>query len=167
MITNAPITQRYTPPALKPDSDGWVRLDETQFQTRPRPVPHRRIALADVLSAKPASFTSDRGFPKIEVLGSPALVLVRVALPGVQEGDLRIRLEESDLVIDGELRPPGGEVGCSVLRSDWSYGPFHRRIPLDISIDPAAMRTELRDGLLRIEIDRLTEDRALQARPVS
>jgi HSP20 family protein len=123
--------------------------------------------MVEVFSAKPASFAGDRGFPKVEVLGSPALILVRVALPGVQEGDLRIRLEEGDLVIDGELRPPGGEVGCRVLQSDWSYGPFHRRIQLDVQIDPVAMRTELRDGLLRIEIDRLTEDRSLRARPVS
>ncbi|HUP25303.1 MAG TPA: Hsp20/alpha crystallin family protein [Thermoanaerobaculia bacterium] len=165
MVTNAPITQTHALPALKPDNDGWLRLDETQTQTRPRP--RRHVAIAEVLSAKPASFAGDRGFPKVEVLGSPALVLVRVALPGVQEGDLRIRLDESDLVIDGELRPPGGEAGCSVLLSDWSYGPFHRRIQLDVPIDPTAMRTELRDGLLRIEIDLLIEDRALQSRPVS
>lgn len=165
MFTNAPISQTHTLPTLKPDSDGWLRLDESQTPTRPRP--RRRVALAEVLPAKPASFAGDRGFPKVQVLGSPALVLVRVALPGVQEGDLRIRLEESDLVIDGELRPPGGEVGCRVLHSDWSYGPFHRRIQLDVQIDPAAMRTELRDGLLRIEIDRLTEHSTLEARPVS
>jgi HSP20 family protein len=98
-------------------------------------------------------FTWDRGFPKLELLRSATHLLVRVALPGVAEEDLRIRLEESDLVIEGEMRPAGGEVGCHSVISEWSYGPFHRRVQLGVVVDPAAMRSELREGLLRIEID--------------
>ena len=54
-------------------------------------------------SSSSASYSQPRGFPKVELLRSPTVVLLRAALPGVRDGDFEIRVEESDLVIEGEL----------------------------------------------------------------
>ena len=149
---------------LRRDDDGWLRPLEVA-QPRPRPRTRERSSAQDAVSPRPAAVYRERGFPRIELLRSPSVLLVRVALPGVGERDLRVRLEQSDLVIEGEVRPAGGEAGCRSLLSEWSYGPFHRRVQLGVAVDPAAMRTELREGLLRIEIDLTRKPRPEHATP--
>ena len=142
-------------PDLRRGGDGWIRplgslprprkLDPAAAPPEPPPVKPAAVG-------KPAAFVSERGFPKVELLRSPRVLLLRAALPGVRAEDLRVRLDEGDLVIEGELRPVGDEAGCRPLISEWCYGPFHRRIQLGGSIEPSTMTTELRDGLLRVEI---------------
>jgi HSP20 family protein len=145
---SSPLSTRAATHSLRRGVDGWIRPLEQQ-PARPR----LRLPSLEATAPRPASFSQERGFPRVEVLRSDSVLLVRAALPGVREEDLRIRIEETDLVIEGELRPVGDEVGCRMLVSEWTYGPFHRRVQLATRVDPAAMRTELRDGLLRIEIE--------------
>jgi HSP20 family protein len=137
---------------LQRGGDGWIRALDAARGSRRRPV-----ADASPIAIRPAAFSTDRGFPKIELLQSPSMLLVRAAVPGVRSEDLIVRIEDSDLVIEGELRPIGDEAGCRTLVGEWSYGPFHRRVQLGSPVDPARMRSELRDGLLRVEIDLRTD----------
>lgn len=142
---------------LRRGGDGWIRLTEEPLRPRTR---ESKPTAPETAPVRPASFASDRGFPKVELLRSRHALLVRAALPGVREENLRVRLEESDLVIEGELRPLGDEVGSRALISEWTYGPFHRRIQLGLSLAPTAMRSELREGLLRVEIELASQTRA-------
>jgi len=89
--------------------------------------------------------------PNVEVCEQDDQVRVCIDVPGVEESNLQVEIEEGALIIRGERQDerasdPGRR------RSEFHYGSFTRRIPLPDGIDADAARAILRNGVLEIRI---------------
>ncbi|HYC48462.1 MAG TPA: Hsp20 family protein [Burkholderiales bacterium] len=89
--------------------------------------------------------------PDVEVCEQDDQVRVCIDVPGVDESQLQVEIDERTLVIRGERHDerasdPGHR------RSELHYGSFSRRIPLPDGVDADAARAILRNGVLEIRI---------------
>ena len=89
--------------------------------------------------------------PNVEVCEHGDQVRVCVDVPGVDESNLQVEVDEGCLTVRGErqderARDPGHR------RSEMHYGTFTRRIPLPEGADAEGARALLRNGVLEVRI---------------
>ena len=89
--------------------------------------------------------------PDVEVCEQDDQVRVCIDVPGVDEAQLQVEIDERTLVIRGE-RYDERASDSGRRRSELHYGSFSRRIPLPDGIDVDAARAVLRNGVLEIRI---------------
>lgn len=89
--------------------------------------------------------------PKVEVCEQDNQVRVCLDVPGVDESQLEVHIDEGGLTVRGERRDErANEQGQR--RSEFHYGRFTRRVPLPDGIDKDGARATLRKGVLEILI---------------
>ena len=108
--------------------------------------------------------------PPIEVFESDGKYHVVAELAGLSPSDVRLEVENDELVIQGErqLERDRNEGGVHV--SERQFGYFYRRIPLPEGADPEQARATFRDGVLEIVMPapkQKTEKRQIQIEPDS
>jgi HSP20 family protein len=81
----------------------------------------------------------------------PPTLTVELAVPGVDPGTLDIGLEGGALVIRGERRRTGAERRM-YHHAEIPWGPFERRLQLNVPVDAAAARASCDRGLLVIAL---------------
>ena len=92
-----------------------------------------------------------RGFrPQVDVYltDEPAELNVVVELPGVDPETVQIYADERTLLVAGERCRP--RVAGRYQQMEIEYGPFQRRVPLGVRVDPSTARAEYEHGLLTI-----------------
>ncbi len=96
--------------------------------------------------------TAGLGFlPKTDLYDAGATFVVRVDLPGVQEGDLNITVEGRTLTIRGQ-READGPRDESYLYCERPVGRFARTIELPESVDADYVKATLKQGVLEITL---------------
>ena len=94
--------------------------------------------------------------PQVDVCERPTEVVILMEMPGVERSDVRISWKENVLIIVGQKRQPP-EPAARYICVERNYGPFRREIAITIPIDHKNARAELRDGLMKIHLPKLTE----------
>lgn len=97
--------------------------------------------------------------PLINLWAGENSIVVTVELPGVEQDDLNIAVQEDVLTLSGKRQPPklaGGENGNKVAwhRRERAYGEFVRAVQLPFAVDPDKVEARLRQGVLEIELRR-------------
>ena len=96
--------------------------------------------------------TAGVGFvPETDLYDAGAIFVVRVDLPGVQEGDLNITAEGSTLTIRGQ-READGPRDERYLYCERPVGRVARTIELPESIDADYVKATLKQGVLEITL---------------
>ena len=90
--------------------------------------------------------------PQIEVFQREDRIVVRADLPGMKKEDVTLRIEEGELVIEGERREELREEQGEYFHSERSYGRFHRAIPLPRGAELEKAEASFRDGVLEVTI---------------
>lgn len=92
--------------------------------------------------------------PPLDALEEERLLLVELALPGVEKGDVSVERTEELLVVSGIRRGERAANGRTYLHAEIPRGPFHRvvRLPYATAGEP---RVTLEDGVLRIQLSRV------------
>ena len=88
--------------------------------------------------------------PEADLEEGPREVIVRVALPGVEKSEVRVEVSEDAVTVSGRRRegaPDGG-------RRELPSGEFRRRVRLPVEVKPATAKAALRNGLLRVAVER-------------
>ena len=93
------------------------------------------------------------GWPPIEVEERDGQMVVRAELPGIDMQDVKVRLEGSDLVIEGERREDRKREHEGYYESEWNYGHFSRRIPIPQGVTPDQIHATCDNGVLDLRID--------------
>jgi len=89
--------------------------------------------------------------PSVEVCEQDDQVRVCIDVPGVDESNLQVQIEQGTLTVRGERHDErAGEPGNR--RSEMHYGSFVRRVSLPEGVDPDAAQAVLRNGVLEIRI---------------
>jgi HSP20 family protein len=95
--------------------------------------------------------TDGRFVPAVETGWNDESLNLRVVLPGVREGDVKVQMQGRKLVIEGERKEPenfaanGGSLRLV-------YGKFHRVVDLPEGVDAERVQCRLHDGVLDIRV---------------
>ncbi|MDM0003061.1 Hsp20/alpha crystallin family protein [Variovorax sp. J22P240] len=97
-----------------------------------------------------------RGFPALNVGGTPQTLEIYAFAPGLDPDALEVTLDRGILTIAGKREPlqPGDEADVAVHINERFEGPFRRVIALSEDADPEALTATYRDGVLRITVQR-------------
>ena len=90
--------------------------------------------------------------PAIEVTERNGNLVVSADLPGINENDVRVEIEDNMLVIEGERKSEEEKDEGGIHRSERSYGRFYRTIPLAEGVNPEQAQAEFKNGVLRVTI---------------
>lgn len=96
------------------------------------------------------------GFPALNVGGTPQAIEVYAFAPGIDPATLEVHLERGLLTIAGERKSvlPEADSKAAVHINERFEGAFRRVLTLPDDADPDAVSARLRDGVLRITIQR-------------
>ena len=102
----------------------------------------------------------------------PTRIVLVADLPGVEEKDVDIQVENNVLVIRGERRfaqPPADEKGESYHRYERVQGAFARSFTLPPTVDSERVTAELRAGVLEVTLPKKPEaqPRAIKVKATS
>lgn len=90
--------------------------------------------------------------PTFEVSETDKAVEVRAELPGMDEKDIEVTLDENILTVRGEKKQERTENKKNYYLSECSYGEFHRAVPLPADIDRDRVKAAFKKGVLRITL---------------
>ena len=93
------------------------------------------------------------GWPQLDVVDAGAEVKVTAELPGLDQKDIEITLEDGVLVIKGEKKTESEGPG---YRERWQ-GQFRRSVQLGPDIDPDKIAATFQNGVLALTIAKKPE----------
>ena len=91
--------------------------------------------------------------PHVEVCERNGKLLIEADLPGMKRDDIHVRVEDDEVIIQGERRQGQTSNQGGYYRSERSYGSFYRTIPLPEGTNAESANATFKDGVLEIELD--------------
>ncbi|HLX28547.1 MAG TPA: Hsp20/alpha crystallin family protein [Casimicrobiaceae bacterium] len=91
--------------------------------------------------------------PHIEVSERDGKLLIQADLPGMKRDDINVRVEDDEVIIQGERRQEQTSNQRGYYRSERSYGSFYRTIPLPEGTSADSANATFKDGVLEIRLD--------------
>lgn len=116
---------------------------------------HRQIdRLFDNFWPAETAFPAAIDFPKLDVHGDDKQIVVTAELPGIDEKDVEVSLNDNVLTIRGEKKTEREEKDekKNWYLSERSYGSFQRSIPLAVEIDQAKVAAKFTKGVLTVTL---------------
>lgn len=98
--------------------------------------------------------------PRVDVSETEKEVKVSVELPGLEEKDVTVELDDEAVTIRGERKEEKEEKGRSWYTKEQTYGSFCRVVPLPTSVDGEKARAKFKNGVLTITIPKLEEEQS-------
>jgi len=95
--------------------------------------------------------------PSVELTENTASAKVTAELPGMDEKDVEVSLEQDLLTIKGEKKAESEREEEGVKISERSYGSFQRVITLPFAPDPDKVEARFEKGVLTITLPRPPE----------
>jgi HSP20 family protein len=105
----------------------------------------------------PSIFGQDGGnalewSPAVDISETDKEYLVKAELPGLRREDVRVRLEDNLLTVEGERKHEDEQKDERSHRIERSYGSFCRRFTLPEDADAEHIRAESKDGILTVHV---------------
>jgi HSP20 family protein len=95
--------------------------------------------------------------PTLDVTEDKDAVTVKAELPGVEQKDITVSLQEGVLTIKGEKRAEKEEKDKRYHRVERSYGAFYRSIRMPAAVDAGKVAATFRDGVVTITLPKAPE----------
>ena len=90
--------------------------------------------------------------PAVDVEETDKEYLIKADLPAIQREDVKVRVEEGVLTIEGERKQEKEEKGRKFHRVERSYGKFVRRLTLPTDVDQQKVAADFKEGVLRVHL---------------
>ena len=90
--------------------------------------------------------------PELDVIERAGSFVVEGSLPGFEEKDVDVKVEDGVLAIRGERRAEREENDEGWYSSERSYSSFERRFPLPEDVDTNACNVRFVDGILEVTL---------------
>lgn len=88
--------------------------------------------------------------PRVDVSETDKEVKVSAELPGMDEKDIAVEMDDASITIRGERKEEKEEKGKNWYAREQSYGSFHRIVPLPAKVDGAKASAKFKKGVLTI-----------------
>ncbi|MFZ5764890.1 MAG: Hsp20/alpha crystallin family protein [Thermodesulfobacteriota bacterium] len=98
--------------------------------------------------------------PQVDIRATEKEYTVSAEIPGVDEKDISIEVNNSTLTIRGEKRQDKEEKETNYYRIERSYGAFQRILSLPGDGDTDAIRAHFKNGVLTITIPRKAQEKS-------
>lgn len=102
--------------------------------------------------------------PRVNVGETAAAVVVTAELPGMDEKDVTVELQNGRLTLSGEKHEEHEEKKKDYTRLERSYGSFTRTIDLPAEIDEAKAAASFKKGVLTVTLPKTAAARAARKR---
>ncbi len=90
--------------------------------------------------------------PTMDVFEKNGELHVKVDLPGVKKENVKVEIDDGDLVIFGERKEESEVEEKYFYRAERQHGEFFRRMALNFEVDPKKVDAKFADGVLEVAI---------------
>ncbi len=108
----------------------------------------------DFFSLRPTELFDSEWVPSIDVDEDEKNVYVRAEIPGIEEKDIDVTLEENILTISGEKKEEHEEKNKKQWLRESRFGSFQRSVALPEGIKADSAKAKFKKGVLNIEIEK-------------
>jgi len=100
--------------------------------------------------------------PPVDIYEDEHSVTLKLEVPGIDEKDIDVRIENNTLSVHGERKIEKEEKEENFLRIERQYGSFTRSFTLPSSVDPGQVSADYEKGLLKIRLAKKAEAKPKQ-----
>ena len=100
--------------------------------------------------------------PAVDIFETENELVVKADLPGVQEKDIDVRVENNTLTIRGDRKFNNEVHEDNYLRVERAYGTFTRSFSLPNTVNTEAIHAEYRNGVLSVRMPKREETKPKQ-----
>lgn len=93
--------------------------------------------------------------PRIEIMEGPKEYEIRAEAPGMVMDDIKVVVKKNDLLITGTRESEIKRSNDTSTSSEFHYGNFERLIHLDKKVDPKSVKTEYKDGIISVHLEKM------------
>ena len=102
--------------------------------------------------------------PKIDVSETENEIQIKAEMPGIDQNDVEVLLEDDRLIIRGEKKEEREDKDRNYHVRERVQGAFSRTLPLPFAPDPNQVKAEFKDGVMTITIPKPQEVKQKQHR---
>jgi HSP20 family protein len=100
----------------------------------------------------------------VDIHETPDRIVVRADLPGLEQSQIEVRVDDNTLTLRGDRRPPADVKQEEFHRSERPHGAFMRSFSLPQGVDQAAIKASYKSGVLEVTLPKRQEARASSIR---
>jgi HSP20 family protein len=95
--------------------------------------------------------------PAVDIYEDNKKVVLKLEVPGMEEKDLDVRVENNTLTVKGERKFAGDEKEENFHRIERRYGSFFRAFTLPSTVDTENVAASYNAGVLKLELSKKPE----------
>src|ERR1700756_5367078 len=95
--------------------------------------------------------------PAVDIYEDPKKVVLKREVPGIEEKDLDVRVENNTLTVKGERKFEKEEKEENFHRIERRYGSFYRAFTLPSTVDTEHVNANYNAGILKLELSKKPE----------
>ena len=95
--------------------------------------------------------------PAVDIYEDAQKVVLKLEIPGIDQKDLDIRVENQTLTVKGERKFEAEENEQNFHRIERRYGSFFRAFTLPSTVDPEKVQASYNAGVLKLELAKKPE----------
>jgi HSP20 family protein len=104
-----------------------------------------------------SALTTASFVPAVDIYEDPQKVVLKLEVPGIEEKDLDIRVENNTLTVKGERKFEKEEKEENFHRIERRYGSFYRAFTLPSTVDSEGVAATYNAGVLKLELKKKAE----------
>jgi HSP20 family protein len=108
------------------------------------------------------SLTTSRFAPAVDVYEDEHQVTLKIEVPGIEEKDIDVRVENNTLTVQGERRIEKEEKEENYRRVERQYGSFTRSFNLPNTVDAENISADYDRGVLKVQLAKKAEAKPKQ-----
>src|SRR5947209_4803802 len=108
------------------------------------------------------SLTTSQFAPAVDVYEDEHNITLKIEVPGVEEKDIDIRVENNTLTVHGERKFENEEKEENYRRIERQYGSFTRTFTLPNTVDAEHVKAHYDKGILNIQLPKKAEAKPKQ-----
>ncbi len=118
----------------------------------------------DTVSARGSEDLMSTGtfVPACDIYEDEHNITIKLEVPGIEEKDIDVRLENNTLVVRGERKFDKEEKEENFHRIERRYGAFSRYFTLPQTVDPEKVNAHYENGVLKIQLAKKAEAKPKQ-----
>ena len=95
--------------------------------------------------------------PAVDIYEDAQKVMLKLEVPGIEEKDLDVRVENNTLTVKGERKFEKEEKEENFHRIERRYGSFYRAFTLPSTVDTENVKASYNAGVLKLELNKKAE----------
>jgi HSP20 family protein len=95
--------------------------------------------------------------PAVDIYEDAQKVVLKLEVPGIEEKDLDVRVENHTLTVKGERKFEAEEKEQNFHRIERRYGSFYRAFTLPSTVDTESVAASYNAGVLKLELTKKAE----------